>query len=254
MAMDTAKRYAKIEEFSNIEVFDETGNKVMADGGMMAKGGEVNHPKDLIGFSFTNGNKSWQIISYGHNIHSSSPFRVLEIKEITNNLEDIGETLFMTPSDFANSFSFLKYTDGKYTNDKISKFKDYKSEEYADGGITDEATLSNLHKNFLGTVSFDLKLKGMRKAQDFIVYPITAEDADKPIMVQSETRIGKIDLETGRGLMSKSHPNGAYFVHYQMDPKTRFMLSTKFRTQLHHGGTITSAPDSETLALSPFSC
>jgi hypothetical protein len=121
----------------------------------------------------------------------------------------------------------LKYTDGKYTNDKISKFKDYKSEEYADGGITDEATLSNLHKNFLGTVSFDLKLKGMRKAQDFIVYPITAEDADKPIMVQSETRIGKIDLETGRGLMSKSHPNGAYFVHYQMDPKTRFMLSTK---------------------------
>ena len=31
--------------------------------------------------------------------------------------------------------------------------------------------ISNIHKNCMGTVSFDAKFAGMRKPQDFIVYP-----------------------------------------------------------------------------------
>jgi hypothetical protein len=45
MAIDTAKRYKKYDEFSKIEVFDESGKKIMADGGFMndvyAKGGST---------------------------------------------------------------------------------------------------------------------------------------------------------------------------------------------------------------------
>jgi hypothetical protein len=123
----------------------------------------------------------------------------------------------------------LSIVGGYLIGDSIGEQVDSK---FADGGMTDggqvdEAKLSKFHKNILGTISFDMQLKGMRKAQEFITYAITAEDAGKPIMVQSDTRIGLIDLATGRGLMSKSHPNGAYFVHYQMDPKTKFMVSAK---------------------------
>jgi hypothetical protein len=45
MAIDTAKRYKKYDEFSKIEVFDESGKKIMADGGFMndvyANGGDL---------------------------------------------------------------------------------------------------------------------------------------------------------------------------------------------------------------------
>ena len=45
MAIDTANRYKKYDEFSKIEVFDESGKKIMADGGFMndvyADGGGV---------------------------------------------------------------------------------------------------------------------------------------------------------------------------------------------------------------------
>ena len=78
--------------------------------------------------------------------------------------------------------------------------------------------------NILGTASFMLQLPNMRKPQEFIVYPI--QESDNPIItIQSDTRIGKIDLSSGRGLMSESHASGAYFVHLQMDKKTPFQLN-----------------------------
>ena len=50
MAIDTANRYKKYDEFSKIEVFDESGKKIMADGGFMnnvyAKGGGIEWDKD----------------------------------------------------------------------------------------------------------------------------------------------------------------------------------------------------------------
>lgn len=73
--------------------------------------------------------------------------------------------------------------------------------------------ISNIRKNIMGTVSFDAKFAGMRKPQDFIVYPIKAGDDAGSIKVQSDTRIGTIDLQTGSVWMSKPHANGAYGRH-----------------------------------------
>ena len=72
---------------------------------------------------------------------------------------------------------------------------------FAKGGETD-SPITNYKKNIMGTTSFDLKVKGMRKPQDFIVYPIT-EKTDK-IRIQSDKKFGEIHLPTGKGILSKS--------------------------------------------------
>jgi hypothetical protein len=72
---------------------------------------------------------------------------------------------------------------------------------FAKGGET-ESPITNYHKNIMGTLSFDLKVKGMRKPQDFIVYPIT-EKTDK-IRIQSDKKFGEIHISSGRGVLSKS--------------------------------------------------
>lgn len=71
--------------------------------------------------------------------------------------------------------------------------------------------ITNLRQNSVGTVSFDGKFNGMRKAQGFIVYPLKM--ADTRLTVQSDTRIGTIDLRTGDVEMSPSIRGGAYFPH-----------------------------------------
>ena len=70
---------------------------------------------------------------------------------------------------------------------------------FAKGGETD-SPITNYKKNIMGTTSFDLKVKGMRKPQDFIVYPIT-EKTDK-IRIQSDKKFGEIHLPTGKGILS----------------------------------------------------
>lgn len=52
----------------------------------------------------------------------------------------------------------------------------------------------------MGTVSFDGKFQGMRKPQDFIVYPM--QDSGENICIQSDHRFGQIDLATGKGVLS----------------------------------------------------
>lgn len=72
---------------------------------------------------------------------------------------------------------------------------------------------SNFHKNCMGTLSFDACFKGMRKSQDFCVYPLEAGASSKKIKIQSDTRIGEIDMITGEVLLSPSVSSGAYFHH-----------------------------------------
>lgn len=86
-----------------------------------------------------------------------------------------------------------------------------------------EATILNIKRNVMGTLTIKMKVKGMRKEQDFILYPITKES--KSLMIQSDTRIATIDL-SGNGKMSKSHANGAYFVHLQIDVLTDFNFNS----------------------------
>lgn len=71
--------------------------------------------------------------------------------------------------------------------------------------------LKNIRKNIMGTVSFDGLFPCMRKAQDFIVYPL--KDETQHAKIQSDTRIGTIDLQSGAVTLSKPHASGAYFVH-----------------------------------------
>lgn len=65
----------------------------------------------------------------------------------------------------------------------------------------------------MGTISFDGKFDGMRKAQDFIVYPIKAGQDASRIQVQSDTRIGVICMQTGKVIMSPPRQGGSYGVH-----------------------------------------
>lgn len=73
-----------------------------------------------------------------------------------------------------------------------------------------ETTISGIRQNIMGTTSFDLQVPNMRKPQKFTVYPIAKNDPAQEILIQSETRVGKINLKTGLLQISKSFPNGAY--------------------------------------------
>jgi hypothetical protein len=79
--------------------------------------------------------------------------------------------------------------------------------------MTHLALLFNIRKNCLGTISFAAKFKGMRKPAEFIVYPVKSEDDAGQILIQSDTRIGYVHLDTGAVWMSKPHAGGAYQHH-----------------------------------------
>lgn len=71
--------------------------------------------------------------------------------------------------------------------------------------------LSNIRKNIMGTVSFDAQFPGMRKPQDFIVYPM--KEAQAYLKIQSNTRIGMIQIDSGTVTLSRPKPSGAYGIH-----------------------------------------
>ena len=88
------------------------------------------------------------------------------------------------------------------------------------------AEIENIHENIMGTISFDMKIKGMRKPQEFIVYPISDGEGKKPITIQSDKRISLLSLNTGIGVISENHANGAYNHHLSMDKLTRFKIES----------------------------
>ena len=88
---------------------------------------------------------------------------------------------------------------------------------------TTTASIRNITKNIMGTTSFELKATGMRKFQNFTVYPIDSDQ--KFVKIQSDTRIGKLYFETGIIKMSKSHASGAYFHHLNIDTLTTSNLT-----------------------------
>ena len=75
--------------------------------------------------------------------------------------------------------------------------------------------VSNIRKNIMGTTSFTAKIKGSRKDQDFIIYPMNSET--EVISIQSDTRFGKVEIESGNVLLTKAHPNGANSWHMSTD-------------------------------------
>lgn len=76
------------------------------------------------------------------------------------------------------------------------------------------AEVSNVKKGFISACEFDAKFSGMRKPQNFIVYPV--KEGDSTIIIQSETRIGELNLESGVCRLSGSKSGGAHFLHLAM--------------------------------------
>lgn len=59
-------------------------------------------------------------------------------------------------------------------------------------------SISNFRKNIMGTASFDGKFDGMRKAQEFIVYPVRpGMFCSYTVKIQSDNRLGQVDLDSG---------------------------------------------------------
>jgi hypothetical protein len=73
--------------------------------------------------------------------------------------------------------------------------------------------IANIRKNIMGTASFDGQFPGMRKPQDFIVYPM--KEQTTLAKIQSDTRIGLINLDSGAITLSKPRAGGAYFMQLQ---------------------------------------
>lgn len=57
--------------------------------------------------------------------------------------------------------------------------------------------LNNFKKSTMGTIKFDAKLPGMRRGQNFIVYPISKDSETTIISCQSENRWLEINTKTG---------------------------------------------------------
>lgn len=68
------------------------------------------------------------------------------------------------------------------------------------------------------TITFNAKFSGMRKEQEFTVYAPRPNASS--IVIQSDTRIGEIYLESGICRISKNQPSGAYFGHLAMAEET----------------------------------
>jgi hypothetical protein len=93
-------------------------------------------------------------------------------------------------------------------------------DKMASGGTVE---ITSPRKNIMGTLSFSMKFGGMRKPQEFIVYPVTSES--DVIRIQSDTRFGIIGMKNGDGLMSQSHSSGAYGHHMSTDKLIPFSLN-----------------------------
>lgn len=77
--------------------------------------------------------------------------------------------------------------------------------------------ISNIRKNTMGTASFDGKFGKMRKAQNFVTYPIQSGDNGKTIAIQSEHRYAVISVESGKMVLSTNQANYANSMTLQMD-------------------------------------
>lgn len=94
------------------------------------------------------------------------------------------------------------------------------------------ADLKGLRGNSVNSISFDLKAKGHRGYQDFIVYPINADA--KSIKVQSDKRIGNYYPQSGKFELSKSRQGGSYFIHLALDSLVEVVLSEEQRKEFNN--------------------
>lgn len=64
-----------------------------------------------------------------------------------------------------------------------------------------------------GTVTFWARFAGMRRAQEFTVYPLHADQADHTITVKGDTYIGRVNLTDGAVSLAGPFDMGACHLH-----------------------------------------
>lgn len=57
------------------------------------------------------------------------------------------------------------------------------------------------------------RIGNMRRTMEWVVYPRAGNAENDDIIIQCNSRIASFDPNTGKGLLSKPCPNGAYFLH-----------------------------------------
>jgi hypothetical protein len=201
-------------------IYDKWLSSDYAKGGYMADGGKIKDqyegktPKEV----WDNLSKAQrQHFLYDHK-QGIEDYRGEEYGELTSK-----EIISAYNSDYEKLDKWIK---NRFDN-HVREGQYAKGGYMADGGMMDvvNAEISTIRRNIMGTTSFMMKIKGMRNPQDFSVYPISTDQSGQPIKIQSATRFGFLDLSSGRGLMSQSHPNGAYSYHFTADKKVPFKLS-----------------------------
>ncbi|NEX60143.1 hypothetical protein [Noviherbaspirillum galbum] len=76
--------------------------------------------------------------------------------------------------------------------------------------------IERFRRNCMGTTSFTGKFAGMRKEQEFVVYPVHAGHFDGRLKIQSDTRIGYVEAATGIVYLTRSFAGGAYNHHLML--------------------------------------
>jgi hypothetical protein len=84
--------------------------------------------------------------------------------------------------------------------------------------------ISNMKRNIMGTLSFDMKVEGMKLPQEFTVYPMNAGDTS--IRIQSDKRFGRLNLSTGEGIMNRKSINNASSIHLSRGDNMTFKLTS----------------------------
>lgn len=86
--------------------------------------------------------------------------------------------------------------------------------------LLDVISIDSIRKNCMGTISFNMMYKGMRKVDDFIVYPKSSDDTDAIIRIQSGRRFGQLDLNTGKSIIAVADNANSITLSMQIALKT----------------------------------
>lgn len=71
----------------------------------------------------------------------------------------------------------------------------------------------NIKRSIMGTAEFDGLFLTQKKPQIFLCYPLSSGSRADRVMVQSDKRIGYIDLVNGAVTLSPSRAGGSYQPH-----------------------------------------
>jgi len=129
-------------------------------------------------------------------------------------IEWTSEHIFVEPDAMQRAIEFLNDTDPHAPHN----FKRFEASS---------SVITNIHENIMKTLSFEMQICGMRKPQNFGVYPMHPGSSSKEILIQSGHRIARLNTETGIGEISENHPNGAYGPHLSFDKLTKFYVNPR---------------------------